>query len=274
MHFSIESGDKDSVPDINNLMNTVSLIQNHWYIIGSRLDIPDHVLKEFWTESSQLKLSPKETYCCCKMLLYWQEKGKNVTVEKFLVAVNFPPFCFDGTTNLIKSTLLDNVVYKSHFIKLPNEVNDNEREFAAMIAEVIELLTKCNVDFEKYKHYLDHCKSQQTHKQNIQKNIYQNVTNFSDLVRALRNNGYITITDLSWLKYLVDDVANSSEALSVIQKYEEMSVAQKLHWSDMSKTQTSQKTLLMAKTDINPALLSGKDISNIKSACSYKTSRY
>jgi len=247
-------------------MNTVSLIQNHWYIIGTRLGLPENVLKEFWKEASRLKMSPAETYCCCKMLLYWHLEGNNVTVETFLDAANFPPFCFDETVSVIKSMLLEEVADKSHLTTLSSEVNDTERQYAAMVAEVVELLDQCDANIDKYKHYLDHCKSEHSQKQTIEKNVYEHVANISDLIGALRNNGYISHMDLSWLKRLIHDIANSSKALRVIQKYEEMNVAQKLHWSNMSSTQTtSQKMFLMAKTNKSPALLSGKDVSGTKS---------
>lgn len=245
-------------------MNTVSLIQTHWYIIGLRLDLPEEVLKEFWTSASQLEASPKETYCCCKMLLYWHKKEKNLTFEKFRNAVNFPPFCFDEMFPLIKSLLLNEIANKSHF--LSNKVIDTDRQYATMIAEVVELLDQCNVSLAKYKHYLDHCKSERLQKRNIDKFVYEHAANFSDLISALEDNGYITHADLSWLKYLVYDVANSTEALSVIEKYEETNVAQKLHWSSLSKVQALKGTFLVAKTDKSPALLSGKDVSKTKSA--------
>ena len=258
--------DASNIPDIDNLMNTVSLIQNHWYTVGTRLDLPEDDLKKLWTEASQLKVFPKETYCCCKMLLYWHKEGKIQTVEHFLHAINFPPFCFDETLPLIKNILLDETTDKSVFSALPNEVNDTDRQFALLITEVAEILSKCNVDLDKYKQYLDHCKSVRSLKGDVDKHAYEHATNFSDLIRALENNGYITHAELSWLKYLVHDVANSSEALHVIQKYEAMNVAQMLHWHSISKAQASHEKFLMAKTDKSPAMLNGEDLSNVKSA--------
>ena len=247
-------------------MNTVSLIQNHWYVIGTRLKLSEGILKEIWKDATRADVCPKETFCCCKMLLHWFKTGKNLTVKNFLEAVQLAPLGLDKKIPLIKSLLVDETTDKSVYSSSLSGLDETEKIYAVMIAEVTGIISKSDTPLDKFKLVLHHSKNVHTNRRKIDKEVYENASSFSTLIDSLQNYGHITHTELSWLKYLVHDVAKSSEALNVIKRYEEINIAHKIHWQSMSKTEGIQGTFLIAKTSKDPSMLKGNDLSQAKSA--------
>ena len=244
-------------------MNVVFLIQNYWYIIGIRLNISEGLLKKIWNEISDANIISKNVYCCCKMLAHWHKKGKDVTVGEFLRAVSIGPLGLDKKVDVMKSILLDKPSDKLILNTSPKTLDDTEKQYALMIVQVSKIINESDTDLNTFKLFLNQCKSMHSNKPKIDQEIYEKALTFTELIDALQNNGHITQIDLSWLKYLVGDVANNSEAMKVIEKYEEMNiVAHKLHWHNLTK---SDKTLLMAKANMDPALLRSTDVSKLKS---------
>ena len=244
-------------------MNTVHLIQNHWYVIGTRLKLSEVALTEIWTEATKADIFSKEIFCCCKMLFHWYKTGKDIT--DFLEAVQFAPLGLDKKIPMIKSLLEDETTDKSVYSTFSSELDETEMQYALMIAEVTEIVSKSDVPLNKFKLVLRHSKSVHTNKRKIDKEVYENASSFSALIDSLQNFGHITHTELSWLKYLVY-VAKSSEALSVIEKYEEMNIAHKIHWQSISAAEKLPGTFLIAKTKKDPSMLTGSDLSQAKSA--------
>jgi len=251
--------------NIDKLMNTVHLIQNHWYIIGTRLKLSEVALTEIWNEATKADVFFKEIFCCCKMLFHWHKTGKDVTDDNFLEAVQFPPLGLDKKIPMIKSLLVDETTDKSVYSAFSSELDETEMQYALMIAEVTEIVSKSDVPLDKFKLVLRHSKSVHSNKRKIDKEVYKNASSFSALIDSLQNFGHITHTELSWLKYLVH-VAKSSEALSVIEKYEEMNIAHKIHWQSIPVAEKLQGTFLIAKTKKDPSILTGSDLSQAKSA--------
>ena len=220
-------------------------------------------LKKIWEKALDIDIQSRNVHCCCKMLTEWHKRGNDVTIEKFLQAVNFGPLGLDKKVDIIKSILLDESSDKSVFTASLSTPDEIEKQYALMIVQVTKIISESDTDLNIFKQFLRQFKNSQTHKSKIDKEIYENSSDFSDLVDSLQNNGYITQTELSWLKCLVHDVANSSEALWVIERYEEMNIAHKLYWHNGGHL---HGTYLMAKTNKDPASLSGSDVSKVKSA--------
>jgi len=262
--ISLGEGYSDGKLNIDKLMNTVYLIQNHWYVIGTRLKLSEVTLTEIWNEATEAAF--KEIFCCCRMLLHWHKTGKDITNDRFLEAVQFAPLGLDKKIPTIKSLLLDETTDKSVYSDFSSELDEAGMQYALMVAEVTEIISKSHVPLDKFKLVLRHSKYVHTNKRKIEKEVYENTSSFSTLIDSLQNYGYITHTELSWLKYLAYDVAKSSEALSVINKYEEMNIAHKIHWQSISTTERSQGTFLLAKSNKDPSILTGVDLSQAKSA--------
>jgi len=239
------------------------MIQNHWYVIGTRLSISQESLKKVWEDSLDVDIHSRNVYCCCKMLAEWHQGEDNVTIKHFLNAVNIGPLGLDKKIDVIKRILLDESPDKSVFSAPSIAPDEIEKQYALMIVEVIKIISESDTDLNTFKQFLNQCKHSHTSKSKIDKEIYENSSQFSDLVDSLQNNGYITQTELSWLKCLVWDVANSEKALQVIERYEEMNIAHKLHWHN---SEHLRGTYLMVKTNKDPASLHVNDISKVKSA--------
>ena len=248
-------------------MNTVYLIQNQWFAIGTRLKLSEADLTEMWNEATRADVFSKETYCCCKMLDHWFNKaGKNLSNDSFLEAVEFAPLGLEKKISTIKSLLANKAVDKAVYADTADELDETEKKYALMIAEVVKII-KSDTTLDVFKLVLRHSKKPHTNEGKINKEVYEKASNVSTLIESLQSYGYITHTELSWLKYLVHDVAKNSEALSVIKKYEEINIANKIYWKNISNTDEHlQGSFLVAKTSKDPSLLSGDDISQAKSA--------
>jgi len=246
-------------------MNTVSIIKTHWYLVGTKLNISEESLKTFWEETSYDDLLSKNVYCCCKMLSYWHKEAKDVTIKNFLNAVSFGPLGFGNKLHLLESILLGQIK-TANPDTTPNEVDEVEKSYAMMIGKVTRTIARSGIDVSVFKEFLDHCKSSQTNKGVIDKKMYENATTFSGLVAALEGNGFVSHTELSWLKCLVSDVAKNDQAANDIKAYEQLNISHKLHWHSLSRGAYPHGSLLMAKTILDPAMISGSDISKAKSA--------
>ena len=266
LHFFCYTGHSPVLPEIDHLMNTVSIIRSHWYIIGTRLNVPEELLQKFWSEASDIGVFSKDVYCCCKMLAYWHKEGTDVTVEKFLKVISIDPLGLDKKVPLVKNILLGEISDETISDTSPHEIDEVEKLYALMIIKVTKLINESGTDVSVFKIFLDHCKSSQTGKCKIDKKIYENASTFSELIAALESNDFITHTELSWLKCLVKDVADNAKALNEIKQYEGINITHKLHWHDSSKGTYPHGSLLMVKTNLDPALLSSSDISKMKSA--------
>ena len=232
-------------------------------MIGIRLNISEESLKKIWADALDIDIQSRNVYCCCKMLAEWHKGGNDVTIKKFLQAVNVVPLGLDKKIDVIKNILLDQSSAESVFNAPSSTPDEIEKQYALMIVQVTKIISESDTDLNTFKQFLNQCKNSHTYKSKIPKEIYENSSQFSDLVDSLQNNGYVTQTELSWLKCLVWDVAKNDEALQIIKRYEEMNIAHKLHWHDGSHL---YGTHLMVKTNKDPALLSGIDISKVKSA--------
>jgi len=247
-------------------MNTVYLIQNQWFAIGTRLKLSEADLTEMWNEATRADVFSKETYCCCKMLDHWFNKaGKNLSNDSFLEAVEFAPLGLEKKISTIKSLLANKAVDKAVYADTADELDETEKKYALMIAEVVKII-KSDTTLDVFKLVLRHSKNIHTNKRKIDELVYEKASSFSTLIDSLQSSGFITHTELSWLKYLVHDVAKSDEALSVIKRYEESNIAHKVYWKNLSKTEHLQGTYIVAKTSKDPSMLTGDDISQTKSA--------
>ena len=253
------------IPNIASLLNTLFVIKYHWYIIGTRLNISEDVLKDMWEEASSTNASSKEVFCCCKMLMHWYKQGSDLSVENFLKAIDFAPLGLGEKIPFIKGILLDEVTDETALSSSSGDLDETEKCYASMIAEVTKVISKSDISLSMFKLHLDHCKNARTNERKIEKKVYEKASNFSDLIDTLQSKQYITHTELSWLKYLVDDVANNLEALNVINKYEQKSIAHMICWK---KELSFQGNFLVAKMNKHPASLTGNDVSRAKAAIS------
>ena len=247
-------------------MNTIHLIQNQWFVIGLRLKLSEVTLTDIWNEATKADVFSKESYCCCKMLLHWYVTEKDLSLTNFLEAVQFPPLGLEKKISAIKSLLADKTVDESVYADTSSELDETEKRYTLMIAEVIKIISKCDTTLDDFKLVLRHSKNIHTNKRKIDELVYEKASSFSTLIDSLQSSGFITHTELSWLKYLVHDVAKSDEALSVIKRYEESNIAHKVYWKNLSKTEHLQGTYIVAKTSKDPSMLTGDDISQTKSA--------
>jgi len=196
------------------------------------------------------------------MLSIWYKEENNLTVGNFLSAISLSPLGLSDKIPLIRSIVLDSgsdqMVHDTQHLKL----DEVQKKYALMIVEVAKIIDDSDTHLDTFKLFLNHCKDIRTNKAKIDSDIYDKVTSFSDLLNALEINGFITHLELSWLKYLVSDVAKNSKALDVIKNYEKLNISHMLCWRGDSK---QDGTLLFARTDNTPEFLSGNDVSNAKS---------
>ena len=255
-------GDDVSIQNVSSLLNTVNYIKDHWYIIGIRLKVSEKHLNNIWEDSCKAGVISKEVFCCCKMLNVWYKKGNNLTVGKFLSAVSLSPLGLSDKIPLIRSILLDSSSAKSVHDASHLKLDEIQKQFALMIVEVTKIIDDSDIDLDTFRLFLNHCKDTRTNKAKIDSSVYEKATSFSDMISSLEINGFITHLELSWLKYLVGDVANSTKALDVIKSYEQLNIAHMLHWCSDAK---QDGTFLFARTDNIPELVSGSDVSKAKS---------
>ena len=264
-YLFLEKGDDVSIHNISSVLNAVNYIKDHWYIIGIRLRVSEKQLNNIWEDSCKADVISKKVYCCCKMLSVWYKEGNNVTVQFFLNAVSLSALGLSDKIPVIRSILLDSSSDKSVHDASHLKLDEVQKRYALMIVEVIKIIDGSDTDVDILKLFLSHCKDARTSKAKISSDVYDKATSFSEIISALEINGFITHLELSWLKYLVSDVANSTKALNVIEKYEQLNIAHMLHWrSDVKQ----DGTFLFARTDTSPELVRGSDVSKAKSVTS------
>ena len=247
------------------MMNIVSLIQTKWSLIGKQLQIPDSILNKI---SEECHGPSKDTQCCIKMFNELVKANKNITLSEFLQVFITPFVGLAKDSSSIEQcvkdiTCLDQSSNVQDMNTAPGAPDKIDRKFALMIAKVVKHLNDSNIDLDLLIHMLAHYRGRGSQSK-IEPKIYQNIDSISDLISSLQDNGYISHTDLSWLKFLVED--NCHEALEVIKKYEEDSlVADMIKWTNKPNYKHQNGTYLVAVTKSQPENVTCKVVNETKS---------
>ena len=244
------------------MMNFVPLMRTKWSLIGKQLHIPDSILNKI---SEECHGPSKDTQCCIKMLRELVKTNENITLSKFLQVINTPLVDLAKESSSIEQCIKDFICLDqlSDMNIVPGPPDKIDRKFALMIAKVIKLLNNSNIDLDLLKHMLAHYRGRGSLNK-IEPEIYHRKDSISNLISSLQDNGYISHTDLSWLKFLVED--NCDEALEEIKKYEEDSlIADMIKWSNKPNCKHQNGIFLVAVTKNQPENVTCKDMNEIKS---------
>ena len=220
-------------------------------MVGMRLKILPSILDDICKECDDnwIPADSADTFCSIKMFNFWLSSGENISVDTLLSVL--------GTVNLKYKISCIETALESHLV-IGNHSDPPEKQqqsYLTMLTKVSIELNKSEVDINDVLIYLK--------LSNIDLNFLENVAKFSDLLHSLEKYNYLTKTDLSWLKYVVDYVRNI-EAQKIINDYEISLLADKIYWSGSHPS----GTFLVGRISNKPETVTIKNNSLAKSAAS------
>ena len=226
-------------------------MQEKWYMVGVRLNIPPTILGDICKEcyDNQIPADSADTFCCIKMFRYWLSYGDNISVDTLLNVLE---------TVILKykiSSIKGALGFRSIKDSYSSPPEKQQQSYSTMIAKVCGQLNKSEVDINDVLVYLK--------LSNIDLNVLNDVATFSDLIISLEKHNYLNKTDLCWLKYIVD-YTNNPDAQEIIKNYETSLLADKINWYSNHST----GTFLIGKFSNQPETATIKNISLAKSVAS------
>ena len=240
------------------MLNIVPMIQTKWSLIGKELKMSDIALNKI---SEECDKTLEDTHCCIKMLTALLNENKNINLSEFLRAINVPHMGLRNVSSLIEQHLKDfgcSDRASQSTIARPS-FHEDDAKYAVMIAKVIEHLEDSKVKMTVLINMLRQYRSKFSGEK-IPPDVYQDVTNISDLICSLQDHGYINHKDLVWLKYLAQ---SSCEAIKEIEVYENCLIADKLKWSN-KPTYGHRNGCLVAVTENKPEDVTLKNTNEAK----------
>ena len=252
--------DKSSpVIDIHQLMNVVPLIQEKWSDIGTMLKFSTNELNKFChtADKHQISFQSRNTFCCIQMLKQWLKESDNASVDVLINAIDVPYIGLCNKVSRIKTILTSEYLATSVNTE---EVTTNppekfEQPYIDMKAKFCLALTNSRFTVSDMLVYVNLC--------NIKSEIFEKITDYISLIKALEEHDLAGKTDLSWLKYIAT-CSNCLKATEIIEEYESLLFSDKVIWS----TVHLKGTYLVGKISKSSEFITIKDISNAKSAAS------
>ena len=240
-------------------MNIVSLIQEKWSLIGTRLKLSSDKLDDIWHTASeqQIPAESKNTFCCVKMLTSWNETSDNVSVDAIMMAVDAPHVDLKTKISSIEAALtseytaMDNIAEET----ITNPPEKFEQPYFEMISKFCSELNKSEYSISDILVYLNVCK--------INSDVLENISVFPELMKSFEKHDLLNKTDLSWLKNIAH-YARCTKATEVIEEYETSLLADKISWYSSH----TKGAYLVGRTDKKPENVTIKDSSDAKSAAS------
>ena len=244
---------------IHQLMNIVPLIQEKWSLIGTRLKLSSDNLDNIWQAASdeQIPTESRNTFCCVNMLTSWYKTSDNASVDAIITAIDAPHVDLKTKIPNIEAALTSQYLPTSSSMgkSVTNPPEKFEQPYLDMITKFCVELSKSQLAISDILAYLKVC--------GINSDIYAEISDFPELVKSFEQHELLNKTDLSWLKNIANH-AQCTKAIEVIEKYEELLLADKISWYSSD----TKGTFLVGKTDKKPQNVTIKDSSNAKSAAS------
>ena len=237
---------------LDKVMNIVCYMQEKWYMVGMKLNIPPTVLGDICKEcyDNQIPADSTDTFCCIKMFRYWLSFGDDISIDTLLNVLETIVIKYKMSS--IKSALESQLVKDNH--SCPPE--KQQQSYLKMITKLCVQLNKSEVYINDVLVYLK--------LSNIDLIVFKDVATFLDLITSLEKYKYLNKTDLSWLKYIVD-YTNNAVAEEIIKNYETCLLADKIYWCS---NYHSTGTFLIGKISNQPEIATIKNISFAKSVAS------
>ena len=244
---------------IHQLMNIVPLIQKKWSFIGTRLKLSSDKLDDICQAASeqQIPAESKDTFCCVKMLTSWYQTSDDISVDAIMMAIDAPHVGLKSKTSNIKAALTSEyaVMDSSTEKSVTNPPEEFKQPYFDMITDFCLELSKSQHSISDILVYLRVC--------NIDSEVMKDTLNFPELVKSFEKHELLNKSDLSWLKNIAHH-AQCAEATAVVEKYENLLMADKIPWYSSHP----KGTYLVGKTGKRPENVTIKDSSNAKSAAS------
>ena len=244
------------VIDIHQLMNVVPHIQEKWSDIGTMLKFSTSELNKFWqtADKHQIPIQSRNTFCCIQMLKQWLKESDNASVDVLIKAIDVPYIGLDNKVSRIKTVLTSQSLATTVNTKvITNPPEKFEQPYIDMKAKFCLALIDSQFTVSDILVYLNLC--------NIESEIFEKITDYMSLIKALEEHDLAGKTDLSWLKYIAT-CSNCLKATESIEEYESLLFSDKIIWSSIHL----KGTYLVGKISKTSEFITIKDISNAKSA--------
>ena len=253
MYVYIGHSKYSSEVNIHRLMNIVPLIQEKWSFIGTRLNLSASELDDIWQASNNelIPIESKHTFCCIKMLTRWFETSNDVSVDAIIMAVDAPHIGLDTRVSNVEFALTSKCVATDSSVGTNSSEKPEQSYYNMMITAFYLELIKSQHSITDIIAHLKVSK--------INPDAIKEVSDFPELVGSLERYKLLNKSDLSWLKIIAYHL-NCTNATEVIEKYENLLLADKIPWYSSH----TKGTFLVGKTDKKPEIITIRDSSNAK----------
>lgn len=204
--------------DFHTLMNCIPIIYTKWSLIGFVLGLTTDTVNKIAAEIRTRLSSDNRDFeicCCISMLLVWFN-NENAAIQKFVKIIEYPFLSFSSDEiiklkQIIDSSLKGNLM-NICITKSQKPPSPDEHKFNMMLSNVTCKLKKSSST-------IDECTSEYLLLSSLDPSVWQNVTDWTQLIKNLKDFNRIYAID--WLKNICD-VAQCSEATRIIKDYEEI----------------------------------------------------
>ena len=215
-------------------------------------------LDDIWQTASKQQISTesKNTFCCVKMLTTWYETSDKVTANAIIMATDAPNVDLKTKISSVEALLTSEYVPIESNVKecVTNPLEKLKQPYFEMITNFCLELSKSQKSFDDILMYLKVCK--------INLDILEKISDFPELMQSFESHELLSKTDLSWLR-VIAHYAQCMEAIKVVEKYENLLIADKIQWYSNPKG-----TYLVVKTEKRPEDVTIKYSSDVKSTVS------
>ena len=247
--------------DMHQVMNIVPLIQEKWAEIGTRLEFSSHQLNAFWQSADEYEIpdESKNTFCCIQMLKQWVELNDydNAAVNELIKAIDEPYIGLKNKLVTIKTIL---TAKTSNTSVTNGEITTNppekpEQPYINMKAKFCLEISKSQCTIDDILSYLKVC--------NVKSEVFNEITDYPNLIMLLERYGFLSKTDLSWIKFIATS-ADCTKATETIETYERLLIADKIFWGNKHP----KGRFLVGKLSKNPQSVTIKHSSDAKAVVS------